>query len=101
VIGSLFIAGDRPNEVRINWNEIERAGIDVGQRATPAMLKWFGRANELGQIAYRGPRGLGRSAWERCMKRAQAAGFVIPNAHGEFELTTLGRAQHEAGAIDN
>lgn len=61
-------------------------------RPSPAMVKWFGRANALGQISFKGPRGFAQASWDRCMKRAQAMGFVTPNAYGEFELTEAGRA---------
>lgn len=62
------------------------------QKITPAMRKWIGRANSRDQIVYRGPRGLGHAAWERCMKRAELLGLVTPNAYGEFELTAAGKA---------
>lgn len=59
--------------------------------ATPAMLKWFARADKTGRIFYSGPRGFGRRAWERCMERAAALGFVTANAWGEYDLTDAGR----------
>ncbi len=59
-------------------------------KPTPAMLKWFGRANGLGQIACTYYNGRNRNNWHRCMKRAAEWGYVSPNAYGEYELTPLG-----------
>lgn len=64
----------------------------VRQGATPAMLKWFGRADKTGRIFYAGPRGFGKRAWVRCMDRAQSLGFVTASAHGDYYLTDDGRA---------
>lgn len=62
---------------------------------TPAQRKWLGRAKD-GRIFYNGPRGYGRSAWERCMERATKDGLVTPNAWGEYEITDAGRAAMSA-----
>lgn len=61
-------------------------------KLTDAQDKWLRRANELGQIVWRGPRGYGRSVYERVMKALEAKGLVIPNAFGEYEITSAGRA---------
>jgi hypothetical protein len=60
-------------------------------KLTEAQDKWFRRGNELGQIVWHGPRGYGRSVYERVMKALQAKGLVTPNAFGEYEYTPAGR----------
>lgn len=67
---------------------------------TPAIRKWIGRAKE-GRIFYSGPRGFGRAAWERCMKRAERLGLVTENAWGEFDLTELGHKIRAESAGEN
>lgn len=59
---------------------------------TPAQRKWIGRAKPDGRIVYAGPRGYGRSAWERCMESAAKQGLVTPTPWGEYEVTEAGRA---------
>lgn len=58
---------------------------------TPAIRKWIGRATPDGRIFYAGPRGFGRSAWERCMESAKTQGLVTPTPWGEYDLTDAGK----------
>ena len=58
---------------------------------TAAQDKWLRRYNGLGQIKWNGPRGYGRSVYERVMKALEAKALVTPNAFGEYELTDAGR----------
>lgn len=59
-------------------------------KLTDAQDKWLRRTNGLGQIVWHGPRGYGRSVYERVMKALQAKGLVTPNAFGEYEITAAG-----------
>lgn len=57
-----------------------------------AQEKWLRRENALGRIVWHGPRGYGRSVYERVMKALEAKGFVKPAPFGEYEVTPAGRA---------
>jgi hypothetical protein len=61
-------------------------------KLTDAQDKWLRRANERGQIVWHGPRGYGRSVYERVMMALEAKSLVTPNAFGEYEITPAGRA---------
>lgn len=70
---------------------IEERGAEPMADLTAGQEKWLRRANALGQIVWNGPRGYGRSVYERVMQALQAKGLVVPNAFGEYELTDTGR----------
>lgn len=66
---------------------------------TKAQDKWLRRENNLGRIVWHGPRGYGRSVYERVMKALQAKGFVTPSPFDEYEITPAGRAYLEKTGI--
>lgn len=61
------------------------------KQPTAAQLKWMRRADARGVIEPpRGHGGLAKANWERLMQRLVPV-YVIPYAHGGYELTVVGK----------